>query len=631
MCGINGYFQYKPNLSNYEIQQLIKTMDNDIIHRGPDDEGVFTQGNVGIGMRRLSIIDLSTGKQPIFNENRTLGIVFNGEIYNFKELKQELLEKGHVFSTKSDTEIIIHSFEEYGTKSFNKLKGMFAFAIYDLVQNKMFIVRDRAGEKPLYYYNNSEFLLFGSEVKSLISTGMIKKKICRKALNQYLQLTYIPAPLSIFEGVNKLLPGHYIEVDANGNMKMEKYWDVKYVEKDLINDYHQCKQKLRSTLFNAVEECMISDVPFGAFLSGGIDSTIITGIMSKISNKPIDTFTIGFKEKQYDESKRAQMAATFHKTNHHVFFLDYQNVLPELDKLINNIDEPFADTSLIPTFMVSNYASKHVKTVLTGDSGDELFGGYAKYLIGYYAGKYKKIPKWFRNNIIKKTVHSLPDHSTIMRKIKKVVDNSDQDLFQQRRNLMCLGFNNEELHHLLKDDSIEANSLEFIHDFYVSQTEIDDELSCALYTDFKVVLEGCMLPKVDRASMFCSLETRVPILHKDVIELAAQIPSEYKINSKKTKIILKETFIDLIPIELLNASKKGFGIPIENWFKKELKDELLSLLSREFIEEQALFNYDFIKLIIDEHLSTKKNRGRELWTLFVFQRWYNNYYSTFST
>ena len=415
MCGINGYVQYSSKLNNHQIYHLIKKMNNNIIHRGPDDEGIFTQDNIGLGMRRLSIIDLSTGKQPIFNEDKSLVIIFNGEIYNYKALKKEMLAKGHIFSTTSDTEVVIHCFEEYGIESFNKLKGMFAFAIYDLVQNKVIVARDRVGEKPLYYYKNPEIFLFGSELKSLMSSGMIKKNISKKALNEYLQLTYIPAPLTIFEDIYKLMPGYYMEADSDGNIKNEQYWDVKYTEEKLIGDYDLCKKKLRSTLFNAVEECMVSDVPIGAFLSGGIDSTIIVGIMSKISSRLIDTFTIGFKEKQYDESGRALAASKLHKTNHHIYYLEYGNVLSELDKLLNNIDEPFADSSLIPTYMVSNYANQHVKTVLTGDAGDELFGGYSKYLIGYYSDKYKKIPKWLRSSVIEKVLDTLPDKTAIMR------------------------------------------------------------------------------------------------------------------------------------------------------------------------------------------------------------------------
>jgi len=626
MCGINGFMQYESEFNRDEISHIISQMNNTINHRGPEDEGMFIENNIGLGIKRLSIIDLVTGKQPIFNEDKTLVIVFNGEIYNYASLKKELLTKGHIFTTTSDTEVILHCYEEYGVDCFNKLNGMFVIAIYNLLHKKLIIARDRAGEKPLYYYKKSRFFLFASELKSLVSIGLIKKSLNKKALNQYLLLTYIPAPLSIFQDVYKLLPGHYIEIDNNQKISIEKYWDIKYKDALIIEDYDECKRKLRNTLFNAVEECLVSDVPLGTFLSGGIDSTIITGIVSKISNKPIDTFTIGYKDKQYDESERAQLSANFHKTNHHLFYLNYDEVLPEIDKILNNIDEPFADSSYIPAYMVSKYASQYVKTVLTGDSGDELFGGYSKYLIGYYAAQYNRIPKWFRDNVIKKTVYALPDKTSLTRKVRKVIENTDLNIFEQRRNLMCLGFKKEELICLLKRDLLYSNSLNIIEDYYNSQNETNSELSHALYTDFKVVLEGDMLAKVDRASMLSSLETRVPMLHKDVVELAAQIPSRYKINTRKTKIILKDAFSDFIPKELLKASKRGFGVPVGNWFRNELKANLLNELNKERIEEQGIFEYEYVEKILHEHSSQNKNRSSELWLLYVFQKWYRKYF-----
>ncbi len=626
MCGINGYKQNDSILNKEQIAHLINTMNENIFHRGPDNEGIYIQDDIGLGMRRLSIIDLTTGQQPIFNENKSLVIIMNGEIYNYKTLKQDLLAKGHIFATQSDTEVALHCFEEYGYECFNKLKGMFTIAIYDLKQKKITLARDRAGEKPLYYYKDSTFFIFASELKSIISTGFVNKSINKKALNQFLQLTYIPAPLTIYNDVIKLLPGHYMIVDENNNLKIEQYWDVKYSDASLINDYDQCKKKLRETLFNAVEECMVSDVPLGAFLSGGIDSSIIVGIMSKISGKQVNTFTIGYKDKQHDESNKAQKVSNFHKTNHHLYYLDYNDAIPELSKILGNIDEPFADSSLIPTYMISNYAKRYVKAVLTGDAGDELFGGYNKYLISFYSDKYKKLPKWFRNNIIYKAAYALPDNRPIMRKIRKVIDNADKTIFEQRRSLMSLGFKQEELSHLLKENWLDLNSTELISDYYFLQHETKDEMSSSFYTDFKVVLEGDMLTKVDRASMLCSLETRTPMLHKDVIEFAAKIPNNYKISANNTKIILKDTFEDLIPGELLSAKKKGFTVPIAKWLRKELKAELVTELDPDRIREQGLFDYKYIKIILDEHFSQKKNRYSELWTLFVFQRWYKKYF-----
>lgn len=626
MCGVNGILDFSNKYDKDKIRSIISKMNNAIIHRGPDDEGLFVDQNIALGMRRLSIIDLETGKQPIFNEDNTLVIVFNGEIYNYIDLKATLLAKGHIFKTTSDTEVVLHCFEEYGEESFNKLKGMFSFAIFDFKKQQLTVARDRAGEKPLYYYIDKSLMLFASELKSILRANMVEKEIDKEALSQYLQLTYIPAPLSIIKNVYKLLPGHYMNVDMHGNSKIKQYWDVRYRDSETIQNYEECKKSLRSVLFNSVEETMVADVPIGTFLSGGIDSTIITGIASKISGKSLDTFTIGYKDKKYDESDRARLSSDFHRTKNHVLYLDYNDTLPELNKIINNIDEPFADSSYIPTYMVSKFASQSVKTVLTGDAGDELFGGYSKYLIGYYSEWYNKIPKWLRKNMIEKGLYSFPDTNTITRKMRKVVYNSDKSVFEQRKNLMCLGFKSEELPKLLKPKQYKRDMLHIVKEYYNFQKFSNDELSKALYTDFKIVLEGDMLPKVDRSSMLTSLETRVPMLHKNVVELAARIPSKFKINTRNTKIILKDTFKDLIPKELFTASKRGFRVPIDEWFRHELKFDLLNELDEERIEAQGIFNYQYVKQIIDEHLTLRKNRSSELWALYVFQKWYKEYF-----
>lgn len=417
-----------------------------------------------------------------------------------------------------------------------------------------------------------------------------------------------------------------MEIDKNLNIKIEQYWDIKYSDGLLINDYDRAKQVLRETLFNAVEETMRSNVPLGTFLSGGIDSTIITGIASEISNKPIDTFTIGYNDKQFDESDRAKISSKLHGTSHHVFNLDYKDVLPELDKMLSNLDEPFADSSYIPSYMVAKYARKYVKVILTGDSGDELFAGYSKYLIGYYSKLYNKIPKFIRRQIINRIVYSIPDKTSFTRKVRKVIDNADKNIFEQRLNLMCLGFKENEISKILNENYHYLNSLDIIKNYYNNNIETNEEISRALYTDFKIVLEGDMLAKVDRASMLSSLETRAPLLHKDIVELAARIPSKFKINNKNSKIILKDAFEDLIPHEVLHANKSGFGVPVGNWFRKELKEELLSLLDEVWIGEQGIFNYSYINKILDEHFTFKKNRTSELWTIYVFQRWYKEYY-----
>ena len=601
-----------------------KKMNSYITYRGPDDEGCYTNEHAAIGMRRLSIIDLSTGNQPIFNENRKLTIVFNGEIYNFQALREELVNKGHKFGTKSDTETILHAYEEYGTDCVKNLEGMFAFAIYDIDKKQIFIARDRSGEKPLYYYKDENKFVFASELKSIIKTFGIRKTINKLALNQYLSLTYIPAPLTIFENIYKLEAGCFL-LYCEKDIHVERYWDLLQKKSEFITDYSQCKKLLRDYLFDSVEKKMISDVPLGAFLSGGIDSSIIVGIMSKLSSRPVETFTIGFKLKDFDESDRAEIVAKRNKTNHHLHYLDYEDAINYLDEIVSTFDEPFADSSAIPTYFVSKYASNFVKVVLTGDAGDELFGGYSKYLINYYSDLYNNLPAPIRKHVVEKIVYSLPDKSSMTRKIRKVITNSSLDVFEKRKNLMLLGFDDIRRNNLLDRGYLIEDSNDFIGRTYNRIGQVD-ELLKTLYTDFKVVLEGDMLVKVDRMSMLNSLETRVPILDSKVIELAFNMPSEFKIKGRQQKYILKDTFLDLIPPEILTKSKRGFAVPIGEWFKGPLKARLEEVLSENFVKQQGIFNYDTIRQLIEEHMSEKNNNASQLWTLFVFQNWYLKYF-----
>jgi len=595
-----------------------------IKYRGPDDEGVYANEEVALGMRRLSIIDLSTGKQPIFNEDNSKVIVFNGEIYNFMELREDLVAKGHRFSTKGDTETILHAYEEYGTGCLEKLNGMFAFAIYDLIDKSLFIARDRAGEKPLYYCNNELGFIFASELKSIINVFKVKKEINKEALNLYFSLTYIPAPLTMFENIFKLEAGSYI-IYKNNEFKIFKYWDIEGTKYGFINDYDECKKRLREALFKSVEQKMISDVPLGAFLSGGIDSSIIVGIMSKLSQKPVETFTIGFRNKEFDESDRAKIVSDRNNTNHHIHYLEYSDAVGELETILDIFDEPFADSSSIPSYFVSKFARQHVTVVLTGDAGDELFAGYSKYMVNYYTDLYKKVPGVFRKGVFEKLVYSLPDRSNMSRKIRKVIESVDGDVFEKRKKLMMLGFKENKINELIKKSVHFDQNYDIIRKAYGKNTEFD-ELTKTLYTDFKVVLEGDMLVKVDRMSMLNSIETRVPLLDKNVVELAFKIPSNFKLKGREQKYILKDTFKDIIPKEVLNKSKRGFTVPIGEWFKGPLKSRLLELLDERFIMEQGLFNYEFIKNLLEEHFSERVNNAYPLWALYVFQHWYMKYF-----
>lgn len=620
MCGINGHIQFKNTKSPEEMQDLVHRMNEQIIHRGPDHEGLYSDEHCALGMRRLSIIDLQGGNQPIWNEDHTKVIVFNGEIYNYRELKEKLISKGHIFQTETDTEVIIVAYDEYGADCFDMLEGMFALAIYDTKEKIWIIARDRAGEKPLYYYTDNDSFSFASELKSLSRTGLINKKIDVSALSTYFQLTYIPAPKTIYENVFKLMPGSFLTISESGEIKESKYWTLlPHGDIERYHDYTYCRKALRHKLFKSIERCMISDVPLGAFLSGGFDSSIVVGIMSHISNKPINTFNIGFKEKQFDESELAEIVAKKNNTHHTKLMLDWDEVLKDIDHVLENIDEPFADSSLIATYAVSRLTKQHVTVALTGDAGDELFAGYDKYLGNYYGEKYRKIPGILRKGIIEPIISKLPYDKTITRKLKKVITTAQMDDLSRAIWLMSLGFKDYELIKLCRNADTE--SLSFIRDQYELLDSADIQTRTQ-YVDFLTVLEGDMLTKVDRASMLTSLETRVPMLDKNLIELAFNLPTEYKISGKRRKIILKETFRDLLPNELFSAPKHGFGVPIGKWIEYDLRTQLNKYLSKDFIGNQGLFDFNYINSLVNDHMNHKSNRYSELWTFFVFQNWY---------
>ncbi len=618
MCGINGIIQFNHKRTAGDLRNIVHDMNERIIHRGPDDEGLFADEFCSLGMRRLSIIDLAGGNQPIWNPDHTKVIVYNGEIYNFKVLREELIKAGYSFRTNSDTEVILLGYEEYGVEILNKLEGMFAFVIYDLNEKKWILARDRTGEKPLYYHIDPEKAIFASELKSITATGLVKKEIDTTALSQYFQLTYIPAPLTIFTGIRKLPPGHYMVIDADGGSEIKQYWHLNS-EIDPSIGYEEYKQKLREALISSVERRMISDVPIGAFLSGGFDSSIVVGIMSLLSPGKVNTFTVSFDDKIYDESKLAELVAKKNNTIHTVLKISEEEILGNIPDLLGNIDEPFADSSLIAVNAISKKAREYVKVVLTGDGGDELFAGYNKYLLPYYGKRYKKIPKFLRKGVIEKSLNLLPSKSYRVMGIRKVINACGLDEVEQIRYMMSLGFKPDELKELIP--GIDTETMDFISEQYAFLSSADAQTRTQ-YVDVKTVLEGDMLPKVDRASMFASLETRVPMLDSKVIELAFDTPTEYKIKGKNRKIILKDTFRDLLPDELFRAPKHGFGVPVSDWLENSLKDQLLKYSDEEFLRSQGLFSADYIGKVIEQHMTHQIDRFSTLWSFYVFQNWY---------
>lgn len=573
----------------------------------------------------FSVVNYFPEKCTEFNKQENLKIVFDGYLLNQRQLVAELADQGYSCGSKSDAALMLALYEKYGKECLRKAKGMFVFAIYDLLEGSLFLARDRAGGKKLYYTRTSSSFVFGPDLKGMLRENVVDRVINKTALAQYLMLSYIPAPLSILDNVYKLPAAHYMIVSADGNISIAEYWDVVYDDTQSITDYAECKKLLRDTLFCAVEESLHADPSVGLLLSGGIDSNVIAGIMSRISDKPIETFSIGYKGvKDYDESGRALLSAKFHGSHHHMFFIEYQNIIDNLEKIIENVDEPYADSSYIPTYTISRIAGEYVNTILTGDAGDELFAGYDKYLIGYYSELYNKLPEVIRNRLVQPVAEMIPSKRSVARKITKVINNCREDVFIQRRNMMCLGIGLDKINRLLTYDGSKA--LNFVEDVYRKYESTACEVHRTLYTDFKLVLEGDMLTKSERTSALANLISKAPLLHPDVVELAARIPAEFKIKGRQRKMILKDTFSDCIPLKIASAKKMGFAVPVSYWFQNELKRDLQATLERPFLEKQGLLNPDYVEVLIEEHMSGQKNNAGILWALYIFEKWYRRYF-----
>jgi asparagine synthase (glutamine-hydrolysing) len=623
VCGIYGFIS--PNYSQIQLEVATNSLEK----RGPDNSGCYFEPPLGLGHRRLSIIDLSSGGQPMFSEDKNIILVFNGEIYNFLYIKKELATLGCNFLTNSDTEIIIKAYQAWGLQGcLDKLEGMFAFALWDEKLQKLFVVRDRFGEKPLYYTSNKKGFFFASELKAL-KEHYTKEKLSKKALNLFFSLTYIPAPHTIYKDIYKLEQGHYLEVDKNGNLEQKKFYDLKQIVQEnqskQILDYEEAKIELRQLLFASVEERMISDVPLGSFLSGGIDSSIVSAIMAKLSNQPIKTFSIGFKEKAYDESERAALVAKHIGSEHTLHILGHDDLLAVVDETLAYFDEPFGDSSAIPSMMVAKKAREKVTVVLTGDCADELFGGYEKYLGKHYADKYNKYPQLLRS-VFEAGVKIVPHNNTTnhtLRKVKKVMKSAALSPAERYLSLASLGYQKKEKNYLLVEAIQEEVDNEILKHF--KTVGISDELTQTFYSDSNLVLEGDMLAKLDRACMINSLEARVPFLDSKIVDFSFKLPHHFKIQGINKKRILKDTFADLLPEETLSFSKKGFDLPTRIWFQNELKSELMFFLDADLLKKQDVFSSEYINSLVNEHMLNKENHSNRLWLIFVFQKWYFNY------
>lgn len=623
MCGIAGFIS--KTIDNVEGRGTrLDAMCRVITHRGPDEQGTAVVGRAAMGMRRLSIIDLATGQQPIYNTDKSKLIVFNGEIYNYRELKKDLEARGYAFRTNSDTEAIIHAFDEFGPDCLKRLRGMFAFAIWDNRNESLFIARDRVGKKPLFYTLTGQGeLVYGSEMKVLLEHGGMDREIDPGALDAYLTFGYIPEELCIFKGVEKLEPGHFL-IFKDGKIRTEQYWDFDYSREPLTGTEDEIAGDLLEKLRDAVGVRLISEVPLGAFLSGGVDSSAVVGLMSQVTNKPVKTFSIGFNEDSFSELKYARMAANQFKTDHHEFILtpDFVDVV---DDLVWHFDEPFADPSSLPTFMVSKMAREFVTVVLSGDGGDELFAGYTRYVTDRDKSGFEKLPKGLRSGLIKPISEALP-HGT---RGKNYLFNISLDAAGRYIDSIS-HFNGPKKRKLYSTERRTKMNGSFergekLYRQISGSVRSDDAIENLLYLDSKTYLPADILTKVDRMSMASSLEARSPLLDHELIEYVTRIPSSMKLKGSETKYIFKKAVEGFVPREILYREKQGFGMPINEWINVQLKDRMTSDLSDQRAMERGYFDSKYINLLLDEHRRGRRDHSNPLWTLWMLELWHRRY------
>jgi asparagine synthase (glutamine-hydrolysing) len=623
VCGIAGIvgIERDRRVEPAEVRRMCDT----IVHRGPDDEGVMVQGHVGLGMRRLSIIDLSTGHQPIHNEDRTVWIVFNGEIYNFQELRIELEKHGHHFYTDSDTEVIVHLYEESGDSCVQKLRGMFAFAIWDQRRQRLLLARDRFGKKPLHYGISGGRLLFGSEIKALLTVAPDLSAIDSQGLLSFLSFRYIPDPQTAFSRVKKLPPGHLLEL-AHGQIKTHPYWDLPRFGSFEPRSEEECLDELEHRLAEAVRIRLISDVPLGALLSGGVDSSTIVALMSRFSSRPVKTFTIGFGRKDFTEAEHARRVAERFETDHHELIVE-PNFFETLEKLTHHLEEPFADSSIVPTFYVSRLAREHVTVALAGDGGDELFAGYDRYQTNLRRReRFGFLPGW-AGGIYRRHLFPRLPNGVYGRRFLYTMSLPESDRYLDE--VSYLSCDGRERSFFSRDFRAFADrSPSTFEPFrnYWKAAPARDSLSRLQYLDIKTYLAGDILTKVDRMSMATSLEVRAPLLDHVFAEWVTKLPPNWKLRAGEPKYALKRLAERLgVPRSVIHRPKRGFGIPLVHWFRRELKQNLLSLLCEPRTLQRGYFDPLAVRRLVNEHLTGRRDRSSDLWILLVFELWHRNF------
>jgi asparagine synthase (glutamine-hydrolysing) len=627
MCGIVGFAGQPPFFDPY---QVLKNMAQTITHRGPDDEGYVVTPGVGLGFRRLSIIDLETGHQPIFNEKKNIAIVLNGEIYNFPELRDALAGKRHRFYTQTDVETVVHLYEEYGVDCLQHMNGMFAFALWDTQKQRLFIARDRFGKKPVYYTFWKDTLIFASELKAFRAIPDLPLEIDLPSLQKYLTHEYVPTPHSIFKGIHKLEAGHFLLFE-NRTLKKHTYWDY-----NLQPSYgntateEEWKERFDHIFRESVRRRLISDVPLGVFLSGGIDSSSVVAYMADlIDPHKIKTFSIGFEDRSFDESNYARIVADHFGTDHHEQILHSDALKDMLPYVFSFLDEPFADASIIPTYLLSKFTREHVTVALGGDGGDELFMGYPTFFANQLNRIYHILPSFLHSNVIHPLAKKLPVNMRNLSLdflIKQFLRGSHVPA-SYREQVWLGAFMEADLHQVLQiPEVLDADRLyEEVIGFHHNATNLKplDRLS---YFYVKMYLHDDILVKVDRASMAVSLEARTPFLDVEMAHLAQTLPCKYKFHINQGKYLMKKVLESKLPRVILNRPKKGFGIPIAHWFRSDLKEMVQDIFAPEKIKREGFFNATQITQLLQDHFNGVQDNRKQLWTLFVFEWWLDTWY-----
>lgn len=628
MCGICGVVT--ADRSKEVREEYISPMVSALYHRGPDDQGLFLGRRAALGVRRLSIIDLKGGHQPIHNEDKTLWIIFNGMIYNFLELRRQLQEKGHVFYTQADTEVIIHLYEEYGPDCVSYLNGMFAFAIWQVNEEALFLARDRLGVKPLYYINSGGYFLFASEIKAILQFPNINREIDLFALSQYLTFEYIPSPNSIFKEIKKLPPAHTL-THRDGNTLIKRYWNIT-INRDRKNniDVEGATRVLSDLLEDAVRIRLNSDVPKGVFLSGGIDSSLVTAIACAQNGNRIKTFSIGFDEPSFDESKFFRRVTDYFGTEHYEKTFTCEELLDLLPAVSGLSDEPFADPSILPTYYLSKFAKEHITVALCGDGGDELFAGYPTYAAHKLAPYFELFPSALNRGLCRLAKSAIPvsmKNLSLDFQLKRFLEGLNNHPYI-RHHLWMGAFRPQEKQGLFSPWAINLlGGRDIFADSrgYFEEPDTDGLLDKIQYLDIKTYLADDLLVKVDRASMANSLEVRSPFLDYRLFDFALNLPEKFRLNNLISKYILKKYAKGLIPKEIISRGKKGFGIPFSFWLRSKLKDFILDVFSEERIKREGFFQYPYIEKLLTDHFSNKCDNRKQIWTLLMFELWLEKY------